>query len=132
MTQLITHYKHRGTGFWKQRQSEQIGSKLAKSTAVSIARQFCHTRTSGEIHPERSNTVAETGRMAAQRNQNVDHHQCDAPYSRKPGDEPMDFVVPALQLDAIIDNGTTNRYIWFQTSIFPPKVDMPMERKAKP
>jgi hypothetical protein len=53
-------------------------------------------------------------------------------YSRKPGDEPMDFVVPALQLDAIIDNGTTNRYIWFQTSIFPPKIDMPMAGKAKP
>ncbi len=38
-------------------------------------------------------------------------------YSRKPGDEPMDFVVPALQLDAIIDNGKTNRSIWFQTGI---------------
>lgn len=42
-------------------------------------------------------------------------------YNRKPGDEPMDFVVPTLQLDAIIDNGKTNKYIWFQTSIFPPK-----------
>lgn len=41
-------------------------------------------------------------------------------YSRKPGDEPMDFVVPALQLDAIIDNGKTNRYIWFQTAIIKP------------
>jgi hypothetical protein len=39
-------------------------------------------------------------------------------YSRKPGDEPMDFVAPALQLDAIIDNGKTNRDIWFQTGIF--------------
>jgi hypothetical protein len=36
---------------------------------------------------------------------------------RKSGDEPLDFVVPALQLDAIIDNGQTNRYIWFQTGI---------------
>lgn len=42
-------------------------------------------------------------------------------YSRKRGDEPMDFVVPALQLDAIIDNGKTNRPIWFQTGIFSPK-----------
>ena len=42
-------------------------------------------------------------------------------YSRKPGDEPMDLVVPALQLDAIADNGKTNQYLWFQTSIFPPK-----------
>ena len=39
-------------------------------------------------------------------------------YSRRPGDEPMDFVVPALQLDAVIDNGKTNKYIWFQTGIF--------------
>jgi hypothetical protein len=38
-------------------------------------------------------------------------------YSRKPGDQPMDFVVPALQLDAIIDNGKSNRAIWFQTGI---------------
>ena len=42
-------------------------------------------------------------------------------YNRKPRDEPMDFVVPALQLDAIIDNGKTNRSIWFQTGIFPPE-----------
>lgn len=42
-------------------------------------------------------------------------------YSRKRGDEPMDFVVPVLQLDAIIDNGMTNRSIWFQTGIFSPK-----------
>jgi hypothetical protein len=42
-------------------------------------------------------------------------------YGRKPGDEPMDYVVPALQLDAIIDNGKTNMSIWFQTGIFPPK-----------
>jgi hypothetical protein len=41
-------------------------------------------------------------------------------YSRKPGDEPMDFVAPALQLDAIIDNGKTNRAIWFQTGIIKP------------
>lgn len=40
---------------------------------------------------------------------------------RKRKDEPLDFVVPALQLDAIIDNGKTNRYIWFQTGIFPPE-----------
>lgn len=39
-------------------------------------------------------------------------------YSRKRADEPLDFVVPALQLDAIIDNGKTNRFIWFQTGIF--------------
>jgi hypothetical protein len=38
-------------------------------------------------------------------------------YGRKPGDKPMDFIVPALQLDAIIDNGKTNRSVWFQTSI---------------
>jgi hypothetical protein len=41
-------------------------------------------------------------------------------YSRKHEDEPMDFVVPALQLDAIIDNGQTNRSIWFQTGIIKP------------
>jgi hypothetical protein len=39
-------------------------------------------------------------------------------YNRKPGDQPMDFVVPALQLDAVIDNGKTNRSIWFQAGIF--------------
>jgi hypothetical protein len=44
-------------------------------------------------------------------------------YGRKPGDEPMDFVVPALQLDAIVDTGKTNTYFWFQTGIFPPKKD---------
>lgn len=42
-------------------------------------------------------------------------------YGRKPGDEPMDFVVPVLQLDAIMDNGKTNKCIWFQTGIFPAK-----------
>ncbi|MGO8766857.1 MAG: hypothetical protein ACLQSR_17200 [Limisphaerales bacterium] len=42
-------------------------------------------------------------------------------YGRKPGDQPMDFVVPALQLDAIIDNGKTNIPIWFQMGISPPK-----------
>jgi hypothetical protein len=42
-------------------------------------------------------------------------------YSRKRGDESMDFVSPALQLDAIMDNGKTNRYIWFQIGILPPK-----------
>jgi hypothetical protein len=42
-------------------------------------------------------------------------------YNRKPGNEPMDFVVPALQLDAIMDNGKTNKCIWFQTGIFQPK-----------
>jgi hypothetical protein len=42
-------------------------------------------------------------------------------YSRKRGEEPMDFVVPALQLDAIIDNGKTNRSVWFQTGIFSSK-----------
>jgi hypothetical protein len=41
-------------------------------------------------------------------------------YSRRPADEPMDFVVPALQLDAMIDNGKTNRSIWFQTGIMKP------------
>jgi hypothetical protein len=41
-------------------------------------------------------------------------------YSRGRPREPMDFVVPALQLDAIIDNGKTNRYIWFQSSILAP------------
>jgi hypothetical protein len=39
-------------------------------------------------------------------------------YNRKPGDEPMDYMIPALRLDAIIDNGTTNKSIWFQTGIF--------------
>jgi hypothetical protein len=39
-------------------------------------------------------------------------------YNRKRGDEPMDFVLPALQIDAIMDNGKTNRPIWFQTGIF--------------
>jgi hypothetical protein len=38
-------------------------------------------------------------------------------YSRMPGDEPMAFVVPALQLGAFIDDGKTNRSIWFQTGI---------------
>jgi hypothetical protein len=42
-------------------------------------------------------------------------------YARKPGDEPMDFVSPSLQLDAIADNGKTNKYIWFQMGILPPK-----------
>jgi hypothetical protein len=42
-------------------------------------------------------------------------------YGRKPGDEPVEFLVPALQLDAIADNGNTNKPIWFQTGIFPPK-----------
>jgi len=41
-------------------------------------------------------------------------------YGRKAGDDPMDYVVPALQLDAIIDNGKTNRSIWFQTGIIKP------------
>jgi hypothetical protein len=41
-------------------------------------------------------------------------------YGRKAGDEPLDFVVPALQLDAIIDNGQTNKSIWFQTGIMKP------------
>ncbi|MGH7953918.1 MAG: hypothetical protein ACREFE_18625 [Limisphaerales bacterium] len=41
-------------------------------------------------------------------------------YKRNYGDEPMDYVTPVLQLDAIIDNGKTNRYVWFQTDIFPP------------
>jgi len=40
-------------------------------------------------------------------------------YGRKPGDEPMDFVLPALQLDAIMNNGKTNKYIWFQMGILP-------------
>ena len=40
---------------------------------------------------------------------------------RKSGGEWLDYVIPALQLDAIADNGTTNQYLWFQTSIFPPK-----------
>jgi hypothetical protein len=44
-------------------------------------------------------------------------------YGRRPGDEPLDFVVPALQLDAIMDNGITNNYIWFQTGILSPKRD---------
>ena len=42
-------------------------------------------------------------------------------YNRKAPDEPMDFVVPALQLDAVIDCGTTNQNVWFQTGIFSPK-----------
>jgi hypothetical protein len=42
-------------------------------------------------------------------------------YSRKPGDEAMDFVSPALQLGAILDNGITNRHTWFQMGILPPK-----------
>ncbi len=42
-------------------------------------------------------------------------------YARKPGDEAMDFVYPALQLDAIMDNGKTNRHTWFQMGILPPK-----------
>lgn len=40
---------------------------------------------------------------------------------RKQPDEPLDFVGPALQLDAIIDNGKTNQYIWFQTGILSSK-----------
>jgi len=42
-------------------------------------------------------------------------------YNRRPGDEPMNFVVPTLQLDAIMDNGKTNRAIWFQTGILAPR-----------
>jgi len=42
-------------------------------------------------------------------------------YARKPGDEPMDFVSPVLRLDAIMDNGKTNRSISFQMGILPPK-----------
>ena len=41
-----------------------------------------------------------------------------ARYNRKPEGEPMDFVVPALQLDAIADDGKTNMPVWFQTRIF--------------
>jgi len=36
-------------------------------------------------------------------------------------DQPVDFVVPALRLDVIVDDGKTNMPIWFQTGIFPPK-----------
>jgi hypothetical protein len=39
-------------------------------------------------------------------------------YNRKPADGPMDFVVPALQLDAVIACGSTNISIWFQTGIY--------------
>lgn len=39
-------------------------------------------------------------------------------YNRKPADEPMDFVVPALQLDAVISTATTNISVWFQTGIY--------------
>lgn len=44
-------------------------------------------------------------------------------YSRggKQPDEPLDFVVPALQLGAVVDDGKTNRCVGFQTSIFPSK-----------
>jgi hypothetical protein len=44
-------------------------------------------------------------------------------YNRKAPYEPMDFVVPALQLDAVIDCGTTNQNVWFQTGIFSPKTE---------
>jgi hypothetical protein len=33
----------------------------------------------------------------------------------------MDFVSPSLQLDAIVGDGKTNKYIWFQMGILPPK-----------
>jgi hypothetical protein len=39
-------------------------------------------------------------------------------YNRKPVDGPMDFVIPGLQLDAIIGSEKTNMPIWFQTGIF--------------
>ncbi len=39
-------------------------------------------------------------------------------YNRKEADDPMDFVVPALQLDAIIGGEKTNMSVWFQTGIY--------------
>ncbi|MGA2868753.1 MAG: hypothetical protein ABSF34_06305 [Verrucomicrobiota bacterium] len=39
-------------------------------------------------------------------------------YNRKPADGPMDFVIPGLQLDAIISSEKTNMPVWFQTVIF--------------
>ncbi len=39
-------------------------------------------------------------------------------YNRKPADEPMDFVIPGLQLDAIISSEKTNMPVWFQTGIY--------------
>ena len=41
-------------------------------------------------------------------------------YRMKPGDEPMDFVTPILQLNAVMNNGKTNWPISFQTEIFKP------------
>ena len=41
-------------------------------------------------------------------------------YNRNLEDQPMDFVVPALRLDVIVDDGKTNMPIWFQTGIFSP------------
>lgn len=40
-------------------------------------------------------------------------------YSRsgKPADEPLDYFRPVLQLDAIVSDGKTNAYTWFQTAI---------------
>jgi hypothetical protein len=39
-------------------------------------------------------------------------------YSRRRGDEPMDVSMPALQMDAVVDNGKTNIPVWFQSGIF--------------
>jgi hypothetical protein len=39
-------------------------------------------------------------------------------YNRKLADQPMDFVIPALQLDAIISSVKTNIPVWFQTGIY--------------
>jgi hypothetical protein len=42
-------------------------------------------------------------------------------YDLQQDERPMDLVLPCLRLDAIVDNGKTNRSIWFQTSIFSSK-----------
>jgi hypothetical protein len=38
-------------------------------------------------------------------------------YPRKSGDEPMDLIVPVLQLDAVMETIKTNRPVWFQTKL---------------
>ncbi len=39
-------------------------------------------------------------------------------YQMRPGEEPMDFVTPTLQFNALMNNGTTNWPIGFRTGIF--------------
>ena len=41
-------------------------------------------------------------------------------YELKPGGDTMNFVTPILQLNAVMNNGSTNWPISFQRSIFPP------------